>query len=176
MVAIFVLCGSAAAAPAAWSPVVNGLRVQIELNTPKSGARSVDCTLRFQNAGKTDLRLYFLRNPIFRYHSQLTLLDGQGGLLSHPEPARPHGLVVTEDEFSLLKPGESLSFSQSVGADAPLLGGQTVTVIWGYENRVRRWPGGAKTLDGVTQPLFGGKDIPFIWLGAIETKGSAIVR
>jgi len=41
---------------------------------------------------------------------------------------------------------------------------------WVYENKISKWGGGIATLNGPTQELFGGKEIPYIWKGKIETK------
>jgi hypothetical protein len=39
-----------------------------------------------------------------------------------------------------------------------------------YENKQRKFPGGANTLDGVTKPLFGGKDVEDLWVGSLSTR------
>ncbi|MFV8756720.1 hypothetical protein ACNOYE_39755 [Nannocystaceae bacterium ST9] len=45
-----------------------------------------------------------------------------------------------------------------------------------YENAIESWPGGAQTLYGVTEPLFGGKPIPGIWRGEIEATFTVLVE
>ena len=49
------------------------------------------------------------------------------------------------------------------------LEGGTFWVEWTYENQVERWEGGLLTMDGPTQELFGGEDIPHIWLGSLRS-------
>jgi hypothetical protein len=160
-----------------WSEAKSGLRVQMEPAAPiQAGTTSLRFTLRFHNAGAQDLRIYFLRNPVFRFHSTIYLTDAAGASLIRPQPARPHGIVVTEDEFHLIRPGQALAFEQTVVTDRPLQAGLRYSATWVYENRVRAWPGGTMTLDGPTRPLFGGQDIPHIWLGTIEAQTSFAAR
>ena len=39
-----------------------------------------------------------------------------------------------------------------------------------YENKQRRFEGGAQTLDGPTKPLFGGSDVEDLWVGSLSTR------
>ena len=50
-----------------------------------------------------------------------------------------------------------------------------MSVTWTYENDITRWEGGAQTLDGVTEPLFGGEEIPHIWTGELVVRTGWVV-
>jgi hypothetical protein len=82
--------------------------------------------------------------------------------------------VVTEKDFHLLEPGEERRFTQTL-ATRSLPAGQN-TVRWTYENKITRWAGGEKTLDGPTKKLFDGEEIPWIWTGRIAVEGSLDLR
>ena len=45
-----------------------------------------------------------------------------------------------------------------------------------FENKSKRFPGGANTLDGVTKPLFGGTDVPDLWVGTLSTRTTFTVQ
>lgn len=104
-----------------------------------------------------------------------------------PEP-RPHGYVVTEKDFHLLGPGEEKTFKQSLyvaqfapqgRSVEPIKGfeqGGAFRVRWTYENSITEWKGGAVTLDGPTQSLFGGGPIPHIWTGKVEAEAALHVE
>lgn len=168
----------------------NGLEVQLELpKNPVSGVsgdrpRPVEATLRFRNASPQPLRFYLIVSEPFRsFQSRLAVFgEGGGGLITlQPEP-RPHGYVVTEKDFHLLGPGEEKTFTQSLYVAHVAPGGRSVErmkgfeqggafrVRWTYENSITEWKGGAATLDGPTQSLFGGGPIPHIWTGKVEAE------
>ncbi|MBX3131168.1 MAG: hypothetical protein KF718_30900 [Polyangiaceae bacterium] len=135
--------------------------------------------LRFRNLTSAPLRLYLPTAEPFRAMISTLYFYAEGGApLSVPEP-RPHGYVITERDFPLLAAGETRDFTQSFTLD-PLSAsgtlperltgfepGRPLFVRWFYENSIRRWEGGATTLDGVTKPLFDGGDIPHIWTGKL---------
>ena len=139
--------------------------------------------LRFKNASDKPLRLYLPQSEAFRANISSLILAPEGAPpLFVPEP-RPHGYVVTEKDFPLLKPGEGRAFTQRFTIDPFARGGRTerragfepgkkVPVSWTYENAIRQWKGGQRTLDGPTGELFGGKEIPFIWTGKLTAKAS----
>jgi hypothetical protein len=170
----------------------SGLEVQIELpNKPVSGVSGgrpspVVATLRFRNASQQPLRFYLIDSEPFRsFQSRLSVFEQGGGafITMQPDP-RPHGYVVTEEDFHLLGPGEEKTFTQSLYVARVAPGGRSVErlegfekggafrVRWTYENSVTQWKGGAMTLDGPTQSLFGGGPIPHIWTGRVEAEAA----
>jgi hypothetical protein len=44
-----------------------------------------------------------------------------------------------------------------------------------FENATRWWPGGAEP-DGVTKPLFGGTDVPDLWVGKLAVHRSLVIE
>ena len=140
--------------------------------------------LHFKNASKDPLRIHLPRAEMFRAGISSITMVGGDARLSVPEP-HPHGYEVTEADFPLLAPGEERTFEQSFSLDPMAPGGGTrterrkgfesgtrVRVSWSYENRIQRWEGGAQTLDGPTKALFGGNDIPHIWIGKLSAEAS----
>ena len=93
--------------------------------------------------------------------------DGRPVGMSQPTP-RPHGYLATEADFPLIAPHATASFSQTLRLD-PALPPGPITVRWRLSNHVVKVPGGIQTLDGPTSPLFGGGDIPGIWIGDLST-------
>ncbi|HZF49419.1 MAG TPA: hypothetical protein VE093_12260 [Polyangiaceae bacterium] len=170
----------------------NGLEVQLEMPAkPVSGVSGgrpspVAVTLRFRNASQQPLRFYLIEGEPFRSFQSLLLVYEQGSgklVTAQPDP-RPHGYVVTEKDFHLLAPGEEKTFTQSLYVARVARGGPSVEplegfekggafrVRWKYENSVTQWKGGAMTLDGPTQSLFGGGPIPHIWTGKVEAEAA----
>jgi len=138
--------------------------------------------LRFRNLTDGPLRIYLPRGEAFRANISTVVLSTEAGaFLSIPEP-RPHGYVVGEEDFPLIEPGETLTATQSFTLDPFARGGgatarrpgfeegTAVSVRWTYRNSIRRWEGGAPTLDGRTKQLFGGEDIPHIWTGELAVR------
>lgn len=139
--------------------------------------------LHFRNVGQEPVRVYLPNGESFRANiSTLFFTPEVGRPLFVPEP-HPHGYVVTEADFHLLAPGERRTFTQPFTIDPFVPGpglqsrrlegfapGRPVRVRWTYENAIRRWPGGAQTLDGPTKTLFGGLDIPHIWTGELAVE------
>lgn len=144
--------------------------------------------LHFRNVGSEPLRFYLPRPDAFRATiSTLVFRPKTGEPLFEPEP-HPHGYVVTEDDFHLLGPGEARDFTQKFTLDpfAPGAGtatarlpgfenGSEVQISWTYQSSIRRWAGGAQTLDGPTKQLFDGGDIPHIWTGKLTLRTAWIV-
>lgn len=135
--------------------------------------------LRFRNLGGSPLRLYLPLGEGFRSGiSTIFVTPEEGPPLFVPEP-RPHGYVVTEKDFALLEPEGTYVANQSFTLEAFARGGKgtarregfedgrTVQIHWTYRNEIRRWAGGARTWEGLTAPLFGGTDIPGIWIGEL---------
>lgn len=166
-------------------PATDG-RLEIELEI-KSGSEldrvpMRTAALHFRNVGPEPLSLYLPRAEPFRMNiSTLIFAPETGRPLLVPEP-RPHGYVVTEEDFHLLEPGKTVEFPQRFTIDPFALGGRgsarlegfergrSVDVSWTYENAIRRWEGGKQTMDGLTRELFGGKDVPWIWTGKLQVR------
>jgi hypothetical protein len=137
--------------------------------------------LHLRNVSNTDPVVVFMPGPEFiRFGtSWLTFRAADAAHFSAPRP-RPHGYSVTESDFHRLEPLASKTFEQRFTLDPMARGGgdrserrkgfeagTSVTVAWTYANKSTKWPGGAKTMDGVTKPLFGGQDIPHLYTGRL---------
>ena len=130
-------------------------------------------TLRFSNRSEQPVRVYLVRSEPFRAGQSSFLVrrvvDGAPVDLQ-PVP-RPHGYVVGESDFHLIAPGETIADRQTLRLSPERFkAGEEHIVRWVYENRIKRWPGGVRTVDGLTKPLFGGTEIPFIWVGRSEVE------
>ena len=167
------------------------LQIQIEIDDEVKMDRIPMRTahLHFENLTQQPLRIFLPGPDAFRWGiSGIVMRPSKGSPLMIPEP-RPHGYVVTERDFPLLAPGEKKTFTQSFSLDPMKPGagtaterlagfepGATVGLRWTYENSIRRWEAGVQTLDGPTKALFGGGDIPHIWIGKLTAEGSWTVR
>lgn len=154
-----------------WSATVDGLRIRID--PPRASARAgetLTMALTVDNTGDRPRRIYMLGPEVFRAMiSDLRVLAPDGTVaMSQPEP-HPHGYLPTEADFPLIAAGTQQKFTQSLQLD-PALAPGTITIVWEYENEVTRMPGGLQTLDGITKPLFGGGDIPDIWVGELTAR------
>jgi hypothetical protein len=143
--------------------------------------------LHFKNVSGQPLRIYLPTGEPFRASiSTLSFAPAGAPPLFEPEP-HPHGCVITEQDFPLIAPGASVSFTQRFTIDpvAPGVGntthrrpgfepGKLVPVSWTYQNAITQWKGGAQTLDGPTRELFGGKTIPFLWTGKLSVRATWI--
>jgi hypothetical protein len=158
------------------------IRLEILPGTTVDRVTMRTAVLHFRNVGTGPVRFYLPNGEAFRAGISTLVFDPDAAP-AHvvPEP-QPHGYVVTEADFHLLEPGAETSFEQPFTIDpfppgdgdpARLAGfesGSTVPVRWTYENSLTRWEGGWQTLDGVTQPLFGGEEIPHIWTGQLAVR------
>ena len=145
-----------------------GVRFIAEVDEPEAALGSeIRFTLSFVNETNKPVRIYLVDEPFRCLQSMLRVVRAYGGrCVSLQPPVRPHGFVVDESDFHLIPPGESFSTSQSLHLDRELFkAGEKYIVTWIYENRVTKWLGGISTVDGPTKELFGGKDIPYIWIG-----------
>jgi hypothetical protein len=144
--------------------------------------------LHFHNVSQAPVRIYLPRSEEFRAGLSTLAFRAGAGSFFVPEP-RPHGIVIEEDDFPLIAPGEDKTFEQSFTLDPMQPGagsrtarrpgfedGKTVPVSWTYSNDIVRWAGGQQTLDGPTKTLFEGKDIPHIWTGKLSAEASWSVR
>jgi hypothetical protein len=180
----------AAAAAQSTSAAADGLEISFEIRPGTRDERVPlrEVVLRFRNVSTQPVRFYLPRGEAFR--SGISALWFQAGehRFVEPEP-EPHGVVIEEEDFPLLDPGEERTFTQSFTLDPIPPGpstrtqrrpgfedGETVQVTWAYANDIVRWPAGQPTLDGPTQTLFGGGDIPFIWTGKLVVRADWRVR
>ncbi|MFA6431272.1 MAG: hypothetical protein WCV91_02675 [Candidatus Margulisiibacteriota bacterium] len=154
-----------------WNPPVNNLSCYFESPSELKAGENNQITLNFKNYGHEPIRIYFVNGEMFRYGISTLYLRGEGknGLfVIQPEP-RPHGYVVTEKDFNLIDPGKEVSFVQNFyfqKVDGTKE--EFADLTWVYKNFIKAWPGGKITLDGTTESLFGGGDIPNIWTGEIK--------
>jgi len=161
---------------ASWSPVVDGLQIQaVPPSKPAAPGSGVTITLNFRNTGTELRRIYLVHSEPFRAMQSTFFLSlpTPSHLSMQPEP-RPHGIVITEADFHELPPGETRSFMQTLRLPDDVAPGK-LSVRWEYSNQVDRWEGGVQTFDGPTKELFGGKPIPGIWKGEVETHFDVIV-
>lgn len=124
--------------------------------------------LCFRNVSQGPLRFLLPRPAFFRgTKSWLALEQGPARVIEPESP--PHGYHLDERDFHLLEPGQGVAFWQRIHL-AGLVASRPIDVQWTCENSARRWEGGVETLDGPTSPLFGGEDVPFLWLGRLSTR------
>lgn len=154
------------------------IRLEIDRQVVMDRVPERTARLRFRNLTAEPLRIYMPPEPFRATISTLFFTPREGRPLFEPEP-RPHGVVIGEEDFPLLGPGQSREFTQTFTLDPFQPGGpgtarrpgfeagKSVEIRWIYKNRIRQWKGGAQTLDGPTKTLFGGGDIPHIWLGEL---------
>lgn len=157
-----------------WSKSVNGLQIQLVMPEGKIKiGDSVKFTLKFRNCGSENIRIYIVNSEPFRFgQSTLTVLskDGKDLITTQPIP-HPHGIVIGEEDFHLINPGKFIEFYQNlILNDYDFSEPGEYILKWQYKNDVKRWSGGVKTLDGITNRLFRGKDITFIWSRELEVK------
>lgn len=155
----------------AWSAPLDGLSIALELppgRQPPGGA--LTATLHVKNVGAEPRRIYLLEPERFRsFQSRFAVRTADGTPVMATPGSPPHGYLPRESDFPLIGPGEERRFSQTLPLHDPALAaGGRVTVTWTYENAITAWQGGIQTLDGPTQPLFGGGPIPGIWVGELS--------
>jgi hypothetical protein len=165
-----VACTDAATQPAP----VNGVQFAItrEASSVPPG-RDIVFTLRFSNQSDRPVRIYLVRNERFRFgQSNFAVHRAADGTPVATQPApQAHGYIVSEEDFHLIAPGETFSDRQTLEVSSERLeAGEAYIVTWAYENRITRWPGGVRTVDGPTKPLFDGKEIPFVWVGKVQVE------
>ena len=175
------------------SPAASATDGRLELALTIDGSAVVDrvpmrtARLAFHNVSPDPLRVYLPEGEAFRANISTLFFAStvdRNASFAEPEP-RPHGYAVTEADFHLIAPGETVRFTQRFTLDpfAPGPGlraerrpgfppGSAAVVRWTYQNSIRSWPGGVATLDGPTRALFDGGEIPGIWTGklSLETR------
>jgi hypothetical protein len=138
---------------------------KIELN------KEFEIDLVFKNNSNNPINIYLINNEFFRsFQSYFYLLcNGKSKPLINISP--PHGYVVTESDFHIISSNSEKIFKQILLIDEAALENDrnNFYLRWIYVNKISRWEGGIETLDGPTKRLFNGKEIPYIWLGKIES-------
>ena len=162
----------------AWSDPVDGIRIRLDPPRPSAKpGESLTMTLVVHNTSDKPRRIYMLGPEVFRSTlSDFWLVGDDGKLIGPPQPEpHPHGYLPTEADFPLIAAGAEQRFQQTLAIpqDAPR---GTATVRWRMSNRVKRMEGGLQTLDGPTKPLFGGGDIPDIWLGEVKAQTTITIE
>ena len=150
----------------------SGLITCIRLNNSKIELNiEFEIELVFKNVLNNPIQVYLINNEFFRsFQSYFYLLsNGQSKMLTDISP--PHGYVVTESDFHIISSNSEKIFKQTLRIDEHGLENDinNFYLKWVYVNDISRWMGGVETLDGPTKRLFDGKDIPYIWLGEIES-------
>ena len=128
-------------------------------------------TLKFSNESQNPVRICLLESEVFRAgQSMFRVVRASDGKVADLQPSpHPHGYVVDESDFHLIPAGKSFSSTQTLYLDpARFKAGEKYKVTWIYKNKAKKWPGGVTTLDGPTKALFGGSEIPYIWIGESE--------
>lgn len=156
---------------------VSGLAGAVELPASARAGSSLTATLHVRNTSSAPLRIYLLEPEVFRsFQSTLYVRDAAGKVVGAPAVSPPHGYLPRESDFPLIAAGETKTFTQTLALDdAAFAAGGSFTVEWTYSNTITEWKGGAQTLDGPTQPLFGGGPIPYIWTGKLTASAALVV-
>jgi hypothetical protein len=153
-----------------------GLRISLEVPAAVTrqpttrGAQAITATLHFENRATKPIRILLVGPEPFRlFNSSMRVWLGSQVVSLQPEP-HPHGYLISEKDFFVIPPGASKTFPQTLYVQDRFNSPGTYEVEWMYENKQRKFPGGVNTLDGVTKPLFGGKDVDDLWVGSLSTR------
>jgi len=149
-----------------------GLKICIRLKDNKIKLNEdFELSLVFKNISKYPLRIYWVETEFFRsFQSYFYLLiNGKSKYLGDVSP--PHGYIVTEKDFHLIDSNDEIVFKQNLSINETKIetDSKEIYLQWVYENNISKWEGGITTLDGPTKKIFGGKEIPYIWKGKIES-------
>jgi len=149
-----------------------GLKICIRLKDKKIKLNEdIELSLVFKNISKYPLRIYLVETEFFRsFQSYFYLLfNGKSKHISNISP--PHGYIVTEEDFHLIDSNSEIVFKHTFSIDETKIetDSNEIYLNWVYENIISKWEGGITTLDGPTKKLFGGKEIPYIWKGKLES-------
>lgn len=152
------------------SEEISGLKTCIRLKNQKIELnKDFEIELIFKNISNYPIRIYLVKTEFFRsFQSYFYLLFNEKyKLITDISP--PHGYIVTDNDFHMIDSKSELIFKQTLSIDNSDIENQLsdIQLIWFYENKISKWEGGIKTLDGPTKKLFGGKKIPYIWQGKI---------
>jgi hypothetical protein len=162
--------------PAPYIATANDLAIALTgpAGVQRAGAR-VELTLTIHNQGKTPRRVYVLPEHFRSPFHFLWLADATGAQVATAPPSPPHGIEVTEAHFPEIAAGASLTVQGHFDLPANLPAG-SYRLGWRMRNTlVHAMPGGIQTLDGVTKPLFGGGEIPGIWMGSLDAFAPIVV-
>jgi hypothetical protein len=173
-------CSSSSAEPpkdaAVRTDESGGLRISLEVpavvarKPPAQGAQAITATLHFENRSAKPIRILLVGPEPFRlFNSSLRVWRGNDVVSLQPEP-HPHGYLISEKDFFVIAAGASKTFPQTLYVTDRFTSPGAYEIEWMYENKQRKFPGGANTLDGVTKPLFGGKDVEDLWVGSLSTR------
>jgi hypothetical protein len=162
-----------------WSPVKDGLRIRFDLpahvkrDPPANGAsQPITATMHVENTTDHPIRILLLQTEAFRlFNSSLRIWHDKDIVGSDPEP-HPHGHMTDENDFVLIAPHKEHAFTQNFYVTKEMAAAGTYDVEWEFANKIKSYPGGVRTFDGMTKPLFGGGDIPDIWLGELSVRRS----
>jgi hypothetical protein len=173
-------CSSSSAEPpkdaAVRTDESGGLRISLEVPAAVTrqpttrGAQAITTTLHFENRSTKPIRILLVGPEPFRlFNSSMRVWRGNDVVSLQPEP-HPHGYLISEKDFFVIAPGASKTFPQTLYVTDRFISPGAYEIEWMYENKQRKFPGGANTLDGVTKPLFGGKDVEDLWVGSLSTR------
>ncbi len=148
------------------SEEISGLKTCLRLKNQKIKLNTeFEVGLVFKNISKHPIRIYLINTEFFRsFQSYFYLLaDGKHKFLTEISP--PHGYVVTENDFHLIESNSEIIFKQTLLIDSAEIKTDLnkTHLEWTYKNKISKWEGGIQTLDGPTNKLFGGKEIPPMW-------------
>ena len=155
------------------SEEISGLKTCIQLKNRKIELnKDFKVNLIFKNNSEHPIRIYLINAEFFRsFQSYFYLLfNGKAKFISNISP--PHGYVVTENDFHLINSKSEMIFEQILSIDDADIENDLSDIYleWTYTNKISKWEGNIKTLDGPTKELFDGKEIPYIWQGKVESK------
>jgi hypothetical protein len=136
---------------------------------PHRAGADVALVLVIHNVSRVPHRVYVLpehfRSP---FHFVWLRRAADHARVATSPPSPPHGIVVTEAHFPEIPAGGQLEVTGTLALPTDLPAG-SYELGWRMRNTlVHQWKGGIQTLDGVTAPLFGGGEIPGIWMGSID--------
>ncbi len=172
VVSVWLFGGCVTAAKSMAEPITaakDALQTSISIVSQESSlADGFEVKMVFENVSNKPLRVYYIDSPIFNtFQSRHFLIDENGKKYYISEEPHPHGYVVSQKDFHLIPAYERKVFTQKF--DVLNLTIKPYRLNWIYENCIKRWEGGVRTLNGKTKSLFDDIDISYIWLGRIET-------
>jgi hypothetical protein len=163
-------------APAVWSEIQGGLRVRLEVPSPVTPAESVVTKVHVENTTAAPIRILHVRPEPFRLFTSSLRVWASGKVVSLQPDPHPHGYLLTEEDFIVIPPNAATSYDQTLYLSDALAQPGTFEVELMFENKTKQFPGGANTLDGVTKPLFEGKELADLWTGTLSVRTPMTVR
>jgi len=150
-------------------PKTTSTPLEIKLETPSTAKinEEINAKLIFKNNSEDQIRIHFINYEPFRFNSQITVLKKEDkSPINPPFIAPPHGYIISEKDFYMVEPGKEISFNQKIKIQQE----GNFILRWNYENKRTKWEGGIETLDGITKPLFEGKEVKYLWTGKLITE------